>query len=624
MTQRREQRRAAGTGNPGVSRPAPPGAKRLFGLAAGITIFLAAFLTAVPVDTKAERLAYDLRSLNVTLEPQPDGSVVVTEFFEIGLNPKLDEYKWFVRRLPRMIVKPGEIEIIDVFRNARSEPWTLHNLVYPLALVVGTNFRNRLRDASQIYVLKYRQYDIAELSAKTSTVLWDFQPSESRFRPVEGAKLTITVLAQDGVSILRAYLRIDKSKDYAALVSEAAGVSTARLDLDLTDLVESRSWVVFARFEPGSIVGETFLETAYRETFRSHRIFGGLALLLVIGFYALAWHRTSRRMRPFNVVQGERLSPALMCFLDRGRYHLQIVDVVIRSVMTKNLLRFERSANNEVRIVRGLAQERKAEPSSEEYAFVESLFQNGKSVVNLDNWGLQQLDVASLALRAGIESRFQFISIRNNRVWVLFGLAVTGCTILALALYEPNYYLAIEMTWPILPFLVGIGGVAWMSTELWQQCWAGAKIRAWVSAAFSMVVLIALILGLRYFLSSATDRIGYIVSVLVWLSIVLSGILLFGQYRQVRIGPAAKYQIRAMRDRIAKALAGPSAATLTEDLVPYAMALDRSGHWPRELERSLHERTRNSSDDAQLNPWYDGGSVNLVDYGHVAHFLPRR
>ena len=579
----------------------------------------------------ADATAQTIHRVDVDIEVSADGTATVEERWTVTID-LADNYNIVRRYLGFRDAAPSDIEILSVERNGEPEPWSLSTISELFTLTLGTSYRNPLQEPQQHYVFRYRIARFVTHEKGHDVLLWVFSKYFQRFALGPTFEMTATVTGPPGVAIEQATLRLSadhfptEADPYYPGATGRLGKSAQAVFHVNSELRDYGNAFILVNFPMGSFSDEPLSRTIFRETFQSHRIAGPVVLGATLLFYLFAWNHTRRRMRRQDRPEAP-LSPAIMHFLERGRFDPGAVTAALVSLAGKGWFRFEHLPDGRLCARRGLAHEARADPSPDEQVLLNQTFRGARDSLALDD--KDDTDTffdAMLALRHHIEARYQSLSLANNRAWMLSGLALAGGGIVGLTLYRPNFAYTTEYALLLWFLLVSVGALLGLAAQRWTRVFGFDGRRALWRAILATVAPLIATGGLLWAMIELSKHVGFIVVILAGLALLLSLFLVRAQFRRVKPGPAEREQIEAMRRRIKEAIrAGgnaPDRAVLPDALLAYAVALDRNGRWQKFLsdrvDGLLHPGGRRD------RPWYDGGGANLVEFGRVAHFLPGR
>ncbi|MDR0292503.1 MAG: DUF2207 domain-containing protein [Elusimicrobium sp.] len=402
------------------------------------------FLFILPLLCAALRAQEQIKSFDINVILNPDGSAVITE--NITVNAQLNKIKrGIVRNIPTkhnagfMMKEETGIEIISLTRNGNDEPYFLE---YPSGDKLRVNFGddNFLTQGLHTYSLTYKVKNALVFTKNYDEFYWNVTGTEWDF-PILSSSAYVTlppgaVLKKDLVSLYAGEIGSNKCYD----CTEEDYGDTVILK-ETGTLSPGKGFTISVPFSKGAATEPA--QAAFLDLLKQN-IYLPLGLLLIIfGVVYLYWVWTKVGRDPLGAAvipaayePPENFSPAQLQYIHDMGYtdKNKLIQTMLVSLAVKGLVTIEPKdkflgsiLGKEFIICRNLDSE--ATPSPEERVFMDCLFDDRACVETNKTFARIFLDAVKKAQKL-LETNFEKTHFTRNLNWFIPFWVLSGALIL--------------------------------------------------------------------------------------------------------------------------------------------------------------------------------------------------
>lgn len=513
---------------------------------------LASALVLAARTAAAEERILDFDSL---VEVGGDGVLTVTETIRVRAEGRSIR-RGIYRDFPTTYARPGigkhkvGFKVIEILRDGQRENWFTESLANGVRVYVGRK-SVYLDPGIYTYTLIYRTDRQIGFFDDFDELYWNVTGNDWEF-PIERA--TATILLPPGAPIIQGAGYTGRQgaqgRDWV-MTTDARG----RPRFETTRVLAPREGLTVAVAWPKGYVDQPDEIEQLRWWIRDFLPAAAAvaAVLLVLGYYLLAWHRVGRDPPGSTIIPRWRppkgVSPAASRFLTRMDFDRKAIGAAIISLAVKGRLIIEDEGSDEYTLRR--RQQVAGPPLSRGEKALEKALFLWDNVASVRNGNHARLQPAVAALRAALSDDFDGMHFVRNFGFVVFGV--------------------------ILSFLAAFG-VAVLSANDTD-----------LVAGLSMLLTIAMLAGLNVLfvrLIRAPTEVG-------------RGVL-------DEIEGFRMYLSTAERERLNLLHPPDRTPELFEKYLPYAMALDVEHEWAEQFQDVLAAATSGDDGDGWQPGWYRG------------------
>jgi uncharacterized membrane protein YgcG len=592
-----------------------------------LALLIAALALLSPASGQAEERILSWRS---DIDVRADGALDVTETIRVNVEGYQINHGIY-RDFPTTYERDGRrvrvgFDVHSVERNGQPEPYATER--------GGNGARVRIGDGDvylphgeQTYVISYTTTRQLGFFDGYDELYWNVTGNGWAF-PIDRAEAHIRLPRPVAFGPERAFYTGPQHSTarYAEVVSEGPGEILVRTTMPLQPY---EGLTVAVRW-PKGVIAEPPKQTAAQEAVQDGAPMAAaiLALLVVLGYYFIAWKWAGRGPRAGTVVPQfappEGLSAAAVRYIKRMDYDdrcfaAAIVECGIHGEikLVEGEKPFLGSAKTTLVHTRG----RGGLPRTERI-MLDKLFTGGDSL-NMDNENHERFSAASKALQDGLEGAHEGYLFVRNREWAWVGLVVlaTAMLLVATSIGLSDFYLT--------PFegLVPIVGLGLMALALFLR-WR--RVKGWpLNALFGACVLGGMVLLIIsfIFLSQAVpfSSWGWMLAPLLALPVVFSAFAWMsaptreGRAVMDRIAGFEQYLSITEEERLEAMHPPERTPELFERFLPYAIALGVENRWADKFADVLAAAAADPSrQSGHTFGWYSGSSNAWSNPGRFA------
>lgn len=598
---------------------------------------LASIVAAAPARAQQDALSREvIRDYWVLVEVARDGSVTVSEEIEVvALGDEIR--RGIFRDIPlggigALNFGAADFRLISAQRDNRSEPHHIEENWGSVRVYLGAE--NVLLDPGVYrYRLVYRMSGQVGRFADFDEIYWNATGNDWIF---DIEKVRVTIVPPDGARARQVAAYTGKSGEAGSDVRISRDEAGRPVFTTTRPLRPGEGLTVAAGWPKGYVL-DAGPDERFHRFLRDHGglAVAGLAVGLVLLYYALAWWRVGRDPPPGTIIPiyQPELPPAAMRFIRRMRLDDIGLSSVIVSLAVKGHLTIREVLGKPV-LWRAEAGRLKKPMSKGEEIVFDSLL-GVRDRVRVDDADQPVLASAFAALERHFKATFNRQYLRHNYHWFAGGVAITLLAWLASAAISLDQLLALfAAVFPtfLIVAVVSLGSAT--LTHFRHFRLGGAPIH--LLGIIMHLPLALLFLGVLIVVSTL------LLGDLGWLTLLcLSGVaaLNLAFYHLLKaptaIGRRALDEIEgtllyltvAEADRLKFHNPPDQTPEHFHELLPYAIALDVETEWTNQFSRAIEEARARGEDKRYLDPaWYSGSTpggsiVSVHGLGNIGSSL---
>lgn len=556
------------------------------------------------------------------IQVHSDGHLIVTDTIIVTASHyriKRGIYRDFSTRYktPAGKTKRVMFKVLEVLRNGNPEPYHIERTREGKRIYIGTKGRFVER-GRHTYTITYSTNAQIGFFADYDELYWNVTGGDWEFM-IEQA--TVTVSLPHGTQILSSEGYTgrfgEQGQDYwlAPVEDSQITLGTARPLLPGEGFTIAISW-------PKGIVLPAGLGTRLSALLEE---FSGISLALVgimllLAYYGWAWTRVGRDLAPGTTIPlfepPEGLSPAAIRFLSRMKFDHTAFTAAILSLAVKGMLTIEEE--------KGQFSLKKQDPMPYpaltwgEKRILKELFQFYRTVIPLNKDQYLPIGSAIDGLEEELKQEFEVFYFMRNRNYLIPGLLISVCTLVALLAFSPDFLKNIFLS---LWAAGWVGSFYNLGLHCWRS-WRGVqrqRQRTFFTAlgkSLGLLVLTATGITSLIFLARSFTPAG------VLIVLVVTGVnLLFyfllkaptaeGRQLMDEIEGFKLYLSVAEKERLLMYNPPHRTPELFERLLPYALALGVAHKWSAQFESVMTQ----AAEQNNYQPlWYHGESFGLHNF----------
>ena len=579
---------------------------------------LAALLLALALPTAAQADERILRYIS-DVAVQPDASLLVTETIDVRAEGNQIRRGIF-RDFPTRYREPNgrqvrvSFDLLGVTRDGRAEPHKLERISNGVRVRIGSP-DVLLPPATYRYVIRYRTDRQIGRFKNYDELYWNATGNGWAF-PIDEAVATLTLPKSVRFGQRSAYTGAQGSRDsHARIIADEHG----KISWQTTGPLGSYEGLTVAAAFPKGVLPPPSDAQEARWWFADWApvIAGAAALLLVLGYYFIAWKRAGRGPLAGTVVPlfspPDHLSPAAMRYVSRMGSDDRTVAAALVDLGVRGKIRMEETeagwfGKDKTRLRRQPGAEFTDLPSPEAGLAAE-LFIGGDEIM-MEQKNYKRFQAARSTLNSRLKEAYEDVLFVRNWRWSLGGLAwsaaLFGATAGVILIAEGD-----PVGSPILIVASGAFVIAWLlyraslegSGGLLLKIFAGAAAVVGIAAAAIMVPL-ALQTGRLLPLLLPLLSLPVVISAFWWMAAPTRD----GRKVMDRIAGFKQYLSIAERQRLDR-MHPPEADTpeLFERYLPYAIALGVETRWAKRFQSVLEAASADPSRQQGFG-WYSGSN----------------
>lgn len=583
---------------------------------------------AVAVGSRAQEAPDGERILSFRSEiaVRPDASLEVRETIRARAEGA-EIRRGIYRDFPTTYERPGggehrvAFDVVEVLRDGSPEPWHTAPADNGVRVYIGDK-DTFVGHGEHTWVLTYRTDRQVGFFEEHDELYWNVTGNGWVF-PIDEAEAVVTLPADPGGPVRNeAFTGPQGSKERAYTASWEAAMRTATIRA--TRALAPREGLTIVVSFPKGIVAAPSDADRLRWAVRDNRaaFAGGLGLLVVLLYYAVAWVRVGRDPERGVIVVGydppQGLSPAAVRYLRRGRFDTKAFAADVVRIAVKGHLSIDRAGG--AYTLRAMAPGR--EPlTPEETRIVAKLF-GGKSTVELTQANHSRVGGAVSLLRRHLRASIDKVHLVMNRGHLAAGVGLSVLAVAAAVLAEPAPRAAAGgfLSLWLLGWTIGVATLLVNVVRSWRDVLSGVGSRAAAAVRAVFVTLFAIpFVGAEVFVLGLLAAQGSAAAVLVLVLLGGINVLFFhllkaptasGRTLLDRIEGFERFLAATEADRINRIEGPERTPALYERLLPYAIALDLEERWSEQfadvLARAAQEAPGGRPGMAWSPAWYHG------------------
>jgi uncharacterized membrane protein YgcG len=567
----------------------------------------------------------DERILNFDsrIQVQRDSALVVTETIRVraeGDRIKHGIYRDFPTRYTDklgLIVRVG-FQVLSVQRDGRSEAYRLEEQGNGVRVYIGQSDVT-LRPGTYTYQISYVATGELGFFADHDELYWNVTGNGWIF-PIDHVWATVELPPGAGAFNAKGYTGVEgeTGADYA--VSRDSLGNT--VFINTRPLAAHEGLTIAVAWQKGVVSAPSHSRLTTRLLANPSVVVAALGLLVVLGYYLVAWWRVGRDPPRGTIIPlfhpPADFAPAAVRYVmrmgfDQKAFAAAVVDMAVKGWLT---IADERGDYSVTR-----AEARGQPLTADERAAFSQIFSGG-SALELKNTNHTRVKAAINALKAQLARDFEAIYFSRNARWLVPGLVLTGLTLLGAVAFAPDLVPALFMIVWLSGWSVGCYFLTSRVIGLWHS-------RAWAGAVFSSVFALPFLagegFGLFMFGTAVSIPAAVLLIVLAFLGALFHWLLRAPTLRGRQVMDAIEgfklYLSVAEQDRL-EALNPPELTpSLFEKYLPYAMALDVETAWSAKFEAALEAAGQRVADGGYSPAWYSGTAWHSHGVGGFAGSL---
>ena len=592
---------------------------------------LAALLLALTLPGAAhadERILQYLSDVAI----QPDASLLVTETIDVraeGNQIRRGIYRDFPTRYREPNGRQVNVgfDLLGVTRDGQPEPHTRERMSNGVRIRIGSP-DVLLAPGTYRYVIRYRTDRQLGRFERHDELYWNATGNGWAF-PIDLAVATFRLPKPVRFGQRSAYTGAQGSRDsHARVITDEPGVIAWQTTAPLGSY---EGLTVAAAFPKGVLPAPSDAQQArWWLADWAPIIAGAAALVLVLGYYYIAWKRAGRGPLAGTVVPlfspPDSLSPAAMRYVSRMGSDDRTVVAALVDLGVRGKIRMEETdggwfGKDKTRLVR-LPDASFADLPEPEARLAAELFAGGDEIV-IEQKNYKRFQAARTALGSRLKDSYEDVLFVRNWRWSLGGLAwfaaLFGATAGIILIAEGD-----PVGSPILVVASGAFVVAWLLYRASLEGSGGLLLKIGAAAAAVVGVGAAAII---IPLALQTGRLLPLLLPLLSLPVVISAFWWMaaptreGRRVMDRIAGFKQYLSIAERERLDR-LHPPEADTpeLFEKYLPYAIALGVETRWARRFQGVLEAAAADPSQRRGFG-WYSGSRSPWTNTGAFTRTL---
>jgi hypothetical protein len=541
-----------------------------------------------------------------------DGSVEVTE--TIAVRSERNEIRRGIfRDIPTLLVNPdnsrlrSDLNVIDVKRDGRAEPYTLEGLDAGFKRIRIGDPDVFLPDGAHTYTIRYTMTRMGRSFADHDELFWNATGNYWAF-PILQSVTRVTLPDGARISDLVGYTGRPGSTEQAVTITR---VSDTQAIFRTTRRLEAGEGVsVAASFQPGILAAPEGLDAALN-WLSDHRdlVAPVAALLLVLAYNLLAWNAVGRDPKKGTIIPlfhaPKGMSPALAHYIHKmgwqnggwTAFTATIFDLGVRGLVTID-------NPDKTLTVKSTGLKPGADLPPGEKLLADFFAARGTLTVDTSNG--PKLNEKRGAFLKLVEGENRQVYFRNNTGYVVLGVLLSVLALIGMV--------AFDMLSPEVLIIAIIGGVL-------IGVLAGFVQVLWRSPILSKIIFVVWALlfggnllgsGLNFFSDLRPDTpllaTLSIVVVNVVFAILMRAPTVQGRKLMDQIDGFRMYMDTAEKNRLNMSGEPPMTVERFERMLPYAIALGVEKPWSEHFEAELARNAVSGADGSYQPGFYSGRS----------------
>jgi uncharacterized membrane protein YgcG len=572
-------------------------------------LVLVQFVTAaLAQSTGGERIL----SFHSEVTVKPDSSLVVTETIRVraqGKKIRRGIYRDFPTKYKDRQGRKYRVgfTVLNVKRDGSPEAWHQKSQGNGVRVYIGKKDRF-LPQGEYTYALTYQTTRQLGFFEEHDELYWNVTGNGWDF-PIDEATCTVTLPAgvPSGEFRLDGYTGVFGSQEQAV---EIAAGEDGRARFRATRPMAMREgltvvvgWPKGFVEKPGRLQGLLAILAPGKEL-RT----GGLGLLVLLGYYLLAWAKVGRDP-PKGVVVPRfeppgRLSPAAMRYIRRMGFDTKAFAAAVIDMAVRGYLEI-REEGKKFTLEKRVGGDPEA-LTKRQRGLAGKLFPGSGTSLTLAKSNHQTVGGALKDLKKSLEGEFNSVAFHLNSKYLLAGMLLTIVTL---------GFMTLQGGGLPSPFLL-----------IWVTVWTAAVVALWAQRVFLMAVIftacdvLVLVKGLALSWTSA----------LAFLVLIAVNVLFFFLLRRpTSLGTRLMNEIEGFRMYLSAAegnrlqVMNPPERTpkLFEKYLPYALALDVDQEWAEQFASLLAQAATEQASGGYHPSWYHGSRWSGGNLGGMTHGL---
>lgn len=332
-----------------------------------------------------------------------------------------------------------------------------------------------------------------------------------------------------------------------------------------------------------------------------------LALVALVLFYAMAWHRHGRDPQRGIIIPRfyppKDLSPAAMCYVVNESSNHKNVTAALINLAVKGFVTIEKIARGYRISTKPDSTATPAALSDGENVIMRELWANQTMMLVSDSYDERLVDVKS-NLKRQLKKEYQAKCFKDNRVLGYMGILISVFVMMFYLIEQNAFTLEVLTLLFILAAVLGLI-VYFVNEPLHRKAkWGKVAI-----ATFVLVMLVA------YYKIPVPNDVLIMAVFLVVINVLFIHLLKaptqFGRKLLDQIEGFKLYLATAEQHRLDVMHPPEMTPELFEQYLPYAMALDVENQWSKNFALHVRSSISNRSNQAYHPEWYVGASISL-------------
>lgn len=580
-------------------------------------------LLLIVISAQPVRATEQITSYRSDISVARDGTVTVTETIRANAEGQAIR-RGIYRDIPLTLDAGGSVinvdfNLLSVRRDGRDEPYHTENIDNGVRVYIG-DADTLLEHGEHTFEITYETNRQIRFLETHDELYWNAIGNQWAFPVLEGSA-TVTVPTGVDIEATAFFTGFQGATGKDARVASGGGVAV----FNLTRRLEAGEGLTIAVKMPrGSIDRPTAAEERiWWLKDNLGLLLAGGGLLLVFGYYSLAWRRAGRDPQKGVLVPRwdapEGISPALVNYIDNRGFSdggWTALSAAALNLAVKGHVVLEDLKSSLV--IRATDAAAAGLPTGES-RLLRSVQSNG-GALTVDKEHGAKVRTAGSDFRSAMEKEHRGKYYLANRAYIVLGVVLSVAVLIAIfafgSIEEDTAALIIVpvfISFVLGTSVIGIGRTIFLSRSLIS------RMAAVVMLAFFSFVALTVLGGFLLFAYQSTDTIRQMPLLAAVGAIVLVNAIFFflmgaptptGRRMMDGIDGLRQYLTLAEKDRMNMAGAPEMSPEHFETLLPYAVALGVEKPWSRAFEAWLAAAVAAGAAAAYTPTWYAGDAFH--------------
>lgn len=353
-------------------------------------------------------------------------------------------------------------------------------------------------------------------------------------------------------------------------------------------------------------------------------IFGAAGLILLLGYYLIAWGAVGRDPRKGVIMPlyapPDNLSPAAMRYIMDMSFDNECVAAALIDMAVKGSVKIEKKDGKYTLHAVGAAREK---PAPEEALLYSKLFSKGKSI-ELEDENHAKISGAISAVKGSLSKSYMKKYFLANTAFFVPGIIISVITTLVIvaASGAPE---ALIQGFGLSVWTVGVFFLVKATLTSWYSFLFQKKASAFVPALLLSLISIPFLggeaVGLYFFSKSTSFATGLFLICIIMLTFIFHHLLkaptALGRKAMDKIEGFKLFLSMAEKERLNQGLTLDKTPETFEKFLPYALALGVDNLWAENFSGVLGAAAvdADGTTSAYHPLWYTGGALSMHDIG---------